>query len=146
MLADRVRRVLHSLISLNQSAFVPNRIIGDNIMLAQSLCRDYHFQLGPPRCALKLDIHKPFDSLNWGFLFVALDIMGFPSTFIYWIKTCLQSAMISLKINGSLEGYFPAKSRLRQGDPLSPSLFVLAMEVFSTLLKEIARKMILNFT
>lgn len=64
MLAKMLKHILPSLISPNQSAFIQNRSIGDNIMLAQSLCRGYHLQRGPPTCAIKLDIHKAFDSLN----------------------------------------------------------------------------------
>ena len=73
LLASRIQRVLPQIISHNQSAFVPQRLIGDNIMLVQALCRDYHRNDGTPRCAFKLDLHKAFDSLNWSFLF---DIMA----------------------------------------------------------------------
>lgn len=137
LLADRIRVVLPSLISPSQSAFVPQRSIGDNIMLAQSICRNYHLSSGKPRCTLKLDIHKAFDSISWSFLFDALNKMGFPQIFIKWLKACIQSAMISIKVNGALEGYFKARSGLRQGDPISPSLFVIAMEVFSSILQKV---------
>ncbi|XP_074364627.1 uncharacterized protein LOC141705634 [Apium graveolens] len=70
MLASRLKGIMPSIISLNQSAFIPGRRMGDNIMLAQSLCTDYHKQSGTPRCAIKLDIRKAFDSLSWDFLFL----------------------------------------------------------------------------
>lgn len=104
-------------------------------MLAHSLIKDYHLPSGSPRCALKLDLHKAFDTLDRGFIFEAMPRMGFPAKFIGWIKSCITSCMISIKINGSLEGFFNAKSGIRQGDPLSPALFVIAMEVFSSYLK-----------
>lgn len=129
-----MKLVIPSLISHNQTAFIPKRVIGDNIMIVQALCKDYHRNDGIPRCAFKLDIHKAFDSLNWDFLFSAMERMLFPAQFILWIKSCITKCMISIKINGVLEGYFPCKSGLRQGDPLSSYLFVISLEVLTALL------------
>lgn len=106
-----------TLISPTQSAFVPKRVIGDNIMLAQALCHDYHLNKDPPRCANKLDVHKAFDSLNWGFLFAALDVTGFPSLFINWIHTCVTTCMLSVKINGELEGFLEQNLGFDRGTP-----------------------------
>lgn len=102
LLASRIKIVLPSLISESQTAFVPKRIIGDNIMLAQALCKNYHLNSGSPRCAFKLDITKAFDTLSWSFLFTALEKMKFPTLFISWIRMCVTSAMFSVKINGSI--------------------------------------------
>ena len=136
LLSRRLQLVLKSLISPYQSAFLPGRSIGDNVLLVQSLCKDYHRDQGPPRCAIKIDIHKAFDSLNWDFMFATLRRMNFPPQFIDWVHACITSAMFSIKVNGSLEGYFNGRSGLRQGDPLSPYLFVLAMEVFTACIRK----------
>lgn len=138
ILSNRMRVIMVGLISPNQSAFIPNRVIGDNILLAQSLCKDYHLETGPPRCAIKLDIRKAFDTLNWCFLFKAMVRMGFPNRFVDWVKQCVTSTMFSIKVNGSLEGFFPGKSGLRQGEPLSPYLFTIAMEVLTACLNKVA--------
>lgn len=71
-------------------------------MLAQLLCSDYHGNARPPRCSLKLDIYKAFDSLHWDFLFFALQRMGFSQVLISWTNACLCSAIVFIKINSAL--------------------------------------------
>ncbi|XP_031387323.1 uncharacterized protein LOC116200633 [Punica granatum] len=110
VLANRLKEVLPDIISLNQTAFVQGRRISDNVLLAHELVRNYH----------------------------SLEAMGFPPIFLWWIKGCITSPYFSVAINGSLAGYFPGQRGVRQGDPLSPFLFVIAMEVFSQLMDSAA--------
>ncbi|GJY88494.1 polypyrimidine tract-binding protein homolog 2 isoform X1 [Tanacetum coccineum] len=90
---------------------------------------------GPPRCALKVDIQKAYDTVNWHFLEKILLCFGFPSIMVQWIKACVTSASYSISINGNIHGFFRGKRGIRQGDPLSPYLFTLVMEVFTMILK-----------
>lgn len=83
-----------------------------------------------------MNIHKTFDSLSWEFLKNIMNKMSFPDKFIKWIMTCVSSSMYSVKINGSLEGYFKTRSGLRQKDTISPYLFVIAMEVFTACIEK----------
>lgn len=81
----------------------------DNVLLMQELARGYHINEGLPRCAIKIDHMKAYDSIDWGFLFDTMKCMEFPVKFIDWIKQCVCIASYSVVVNGSLEGYFPGQ-------------------------------------
>jgi hypothetical protein len=134
ILANRMLLFLSELISMNQSAFIPSKSIAENVLLAQELVRNYHKDRGQPRCTLKIDLMKAYDSVDWEFLICCLQCFGFLTRFINWIRVCITSPRFSVCINGTMVGYFEGKRGLRQGDPLSPYLFVIAMEVFSKIM------------
>ena len=110
----------------------------ENVLLASELVKSYHKLSISARCALKIDISKAFDSVQWPFLLSVLEAMGLPEKFIIWIKKCIELASFSAQINGELAGYFNSKRGLRQGCSLSPFLYVICMQVLSKLLDKAA--------
>ncbi|GJY39799.1 putative reverse transcriptase domain, reverse transcriptase zinc-binding domain protein [Tanacetum coccineum] len=101
---------------------------------------NYHLDRGPPRCAFKIDIQKAYNTVSWKFLEEILVGFGFHSCMIKWIMACVSSTSFSTNINGNVHGYFKGKCGLRQGDPMSPYLFTLVMEILTVMLKRRVRE------
>ena len=138
MIANRLKVVLPNFIAGNQSAFVKDRLLIQNVLLATELVKDYHKDSISGRCALKIEISKAFDSVQWSFLTKVLSAMNFPTEFIHWITLCITTASFSVQVNGKLVGFFRSARGLRQGCSLSPYVFVISMEVLSKMLDKAA--------
>ncbi|GJV29926.1 putative RNA-directed DNA polymerase, eukaryota, reverse transcriptase zinc-binding domain protein [Tanacetum coccineum] len=139
ILTNRIIDGLKEVVSDNQSAFIPGRRITNNILITQEVMHNYHRDRGPPRCAFKVDIQKAYDMVDWKFLSNILILFGFHKKMVKWIMACVSSASFSLCINGDIHGYFNGKRGLRQGDPISPYLFTLVMEVLTLIIKRRVR-------
>ncbi|XP_024172006.1 uncharacterized protein LOC112178017 [Rosa chinensis] len=141
VLANRLKPLLDDIISQQQSAFVPGRLISDNSLLAFEIshCLKRRRRGNVGFCALKLDMSKAYDRVEWDFLEAVLDKLGFGATWIRWTMACVSTVSYSFLVNGDPCGNISPSRGLRQGDAISPYLFLLCAEVLSRMIKEAER-------
>ncbi|KAF5810041.1 putative RNA-directed DNA polymerase [Helianthus annuus] len=137
VLVNRLKGVMDSIISEQQSAFLAGRNIMDGPLILNEV---FSWLKKQKRKGMffKVDINKAYDSVNWGFLDSIMAQMNFPSRWRTWVMATLYSARASVLVNGSPTREFDCSRGLRQGDPLSPFLFVIAMEALSGMMKKAA--------
>ncbi|GAB2268310.1 hypothetical protein Dimus_038709 [Dionaea muscipula] len=131
MLCRNLVAVLPILVDPAQSAFVKGRSIVDNVLLCQELINGYERKGISPRCLARIDLRKAYDSISWKFVELLLEKLNFPQQFRDWVFVCITTASYSVVINGGTFGFFRGKRGIRQGDPISPYIFVLIMEYFT---------------
>ena len=128
---------MHKLISPTQATFIPGRWIAENQIIVQEMLHSFKTRKEKSRLMdVKIDLQKAYDRVNWNFLQVVLKNFGFDEKFVKWILECVSTVSFELLINGGKIGQFRPKRGLRQGDLLSPYLFILCQEVFSRILEK----------
>ena len=136
VLANRLKQVLPHIISPTQSAFVLGRLITDNVLVAYETLHTMHARQKGKKgsLALKLDISKAYDRVEWQFLQKIMEKMGFPAVWIERVMSCVTTPTFSILVNGKPYGMVHPSRGIRQGEPLSSYLFLLCAEGFTTLL------------
>jgi hypothetical protein len=134
IMANRLAPLLPRLVAANQSAFVRGRSIHDNYMFVQHSIKSLH-RWKVSSLFLKLDITKAFDSVSWAFLLEVLSHLGFGLKWRNLISNLLASSSTQVLLNGVPSDHIWHRRGLRQGDPLSPMLFIIVMDVLGNLFR-----------
>ena len=135
ILTRRLKPLLPCLVSNTQSAFVAGRAISENVLITNETL--HYLSTSEAKkygsMAVKTDMSKVYDIIEWSFVKEVLSLLGFDPLWITWIMSCIESVSYSFLINGSPQGLVKPSRSLRQGDPLSPHIFILCTEVLAAL-------------
>jgi hypothetical protein len=141
LLVARLRPLLHKFISPLHSAFIPGRWIIENIVMVQELLHSFKTRkLKVGMFGVKADLSKAYDRVNWKFLISILNQLGFHPKFINWIEKCMATVSYTLIINGCKVGAINPSKGLRQGNPLSPYLFIICQEILSRIINRAVQR------
>ncbi|KAA3475195.1 reverse transcriptase [Gossypium australe] len=136
-IANRLQDVMGTCIDEVQSAFVPGRLISDNILLANEILHTYRQKRTGKKgyIAVKLDMSKAYDRVEWDFIKAVMNKKGFARSWVELVMKCIKSVSYTVSINGNRGRVFEPSRGLRQGDPLSHFLFLICSEGLSALLR-----------
>lgn len=129
-IANRIKRVLNSLINVNQTGFIKGRYIGENVRTIIELIEETN-ENNKPGLIFFADFQKAFDSLNHKFIMKCLSHLNFGESLIQWVSLFYNDGKSCISNNGHLSEFFNVKKGVRQGCPLSAYIFILCIELLS---------------
>ncbi|GAU45807.1 hypothetical protein TSUD_87100 [Trifolium subterraneum] len=137
VVVNQLKEFIPVIISPYQTGFVPGRSIHENIVVAQELLHSRNRMTGKRGYfAIKVDLAKAYDMLRWDFIHKTLQEVGFPPGMIEVIMHGVTTVTTNVKWNGARTEYFRPYRGIRQGDPMSPYLFVLCMDKLSHMISQ----------
>jgi hypothetical protein len=136
-IGESAEKILPNIISEEQSAFVPGRIITDNVLIAYECLHFMRINRSKRNAhsALKLDMMKAYDRVEWNYLEAVMLKLGFCQSWVNKVMKCVTLVSFSILFNGEQLQEFKPTRGIRQGDPISPYLFLLCAERLSSVLK-----------
>ena len=136
VLVQRMCPAAEAVVDLGQTAFLPGRWIGDNILHHLELV-DYCLSEATPGCILFLDFEKAYDRVDRGWLLKCMQSLGFPQQAVRWVQLMLAGTRAAVMYHGHISPWFDVLSGAAQGSPLSPLLYVLAAQPLAAQLKKL---------
>ena len=122
----------------NQSAFIKGRYILESVVVAHEIVHSI-YSSHVPGVVLKLDYEKAYDRVSWDFLFEVLKTRNFSPVWTNWMELLVKGGSVGVNLNGEESSFFSPGKGLRQGDPISPLLFNLVVDVLNRMMEKAAR-------
>ena len=135
VIASRIKTVLPHIINRDQTGFISGRYIGENIKMLYDLM-GYTEKSNIPALLLLIDFEEAFDSVSWSFIHKVLDFFNFGDSIKKWLTIFYTNIKSCIIVNGHTSSWFKLERGCRQGDPLSPYIFILCAEILANMIRK----------
>ena len=135
VISNRLKKVLDNIINENQKGFIAGRFLGENVRLIYDVLFESKKQ-NLPGLLLSIDFEKAFDTVSWKFIMKVLDYFNFGNSIKSWVGLFQKGSETCILQNGFMSNFFSLKRGCRQGDPISPYLFILCAEILGKMVRK----------